>query len=155
MHEWVRKMALNANDGGKMVMELDVDMRLRLWTSNWEWITALNAKVQMWLWTPNGKWTMALNAKRNNGSERQNGAWTIALKAKRKWTALNAKMENEQWPWTPNGKWTMTLNAKWKMWWIWTPNEKCDGSERQMEKHGFERQNETMALNAKLKRMMW
>ena len=27
MHEWVRKTALNAKDGGKMLMAVDVDMR--------------------------------------------------------------------------------------------------------------------------------
>ena len=36
MHEWVQKVALNAKTKEKMVMAMDVDMRVRLRASNRE-----------------------------------------------------------------------------------------------------------------------
>ena len=80
IHEWVWKIALNAKlrkivnqnawrgtkDGserqGWRKNANGYGCGYETTTPNWEWITALNAKVQMWLWTPNGKWMMALNA---------------------------------------------------------------------------------------------
>ena len=87
---------------------------------------------ERWLWTPNGElrlWT----PNRDNGFERQ----------------------IEKWLRMPNERRMMALNAKTKLG-LRTPKWRTnDGSKRQTGNYGSERQTETMALNAKLKKRLW
>ena len=65
MHARVRKAALNAKDGGKMLMVVDVDMR------------APNIELRMNNGSERQSANVALNAKceMNDGSERQTKQW--------------------------------------------------------------------------------
>ena len=147
----------------KKVMAMDVDMKLRLWTSSWDWITALNTKVQMNNGSEchKGRRMMALNAetklgiwtpkwRTNGGSKRQTENYGSEHQTET--MAMNAKLKKRLW--MPNGGQMMALNAKTKLG-LWTPKWRTNnGSKRQTENYGSERQIETMALNAKLKKRL-
>ena len=118
-------------------------LRMRLWTSNWEVMMALNAETE--------NATLNVKLRSNDGSERRN--WEATM------MALNAETENAM---------RMTLNTETEKWWLWTPKLRSgdDDSEPQNWKMWLWTSNwksmmalnietENVTLNIKLKVWLW
>ena len=108
-------------------------LRMRLWTSNWEVMMALNIETD--------NVTLNIKLRSDDGSERRN--WKATM------MTLNAEIENAM---------RMTLNADIEKWWLWTPKLRSgDDFERWNWKYDFEHQtkNRWWLWTPKLRMRLW
>ena len=140
---WEMMTALNTETGNETVMALNaktenVTLSINLVSDDG---SEHRTKMWWWLWTPIEMrwwwlWTPILRSDEDGFERRYWEVMALNVDTKKWWEWLWTPILSMRWGWL----WTLMLKK-----WLWTPNRKMN--------NGSERQNETMALNAKRKTM--